>query len=69
MTGGPRRVLVAALDWGLGHAARCIPLVEALQKKSIDVVLAGSGPSLDLFKEAFPSLYAVELPSYRVSYS
>ncbi|MFN7747610.1 MAG: glycosyltransferase [Cyclobacteriaceae bacterium] len=69
MTGRPRRVLVAALDWGLGHAARCIPLVEALQKKSIDVVLAGSGPSLDLLKVAFPSLYAVELPSYRVSYS
>lgn len=65
---GPQRVLVAALDWGLGHASRCIPIIASLQQKSLEVVIAGSGPSLALLREAFPNLYAVELPSYRVKY-
>ena len=52
----PTRILVAPLDWGLGHATRCIPLIDGLLVEGKEVVLAGSGRSLLLLQEAFPEL-------------
>ena len=28
------RVLVAPLDWGIGHATRCVPIIKCLLKQS-----------------------------------
>lgn len=63
------RVLVAPLDWGLGHAARCVPVVQELQRQGCDVLLAGSGDSLDLLQKEFPGLPAFHLPGYHPRYS
>lgn len=63
------RVLVAPLDWGLGHATRCIPLIRLLQALGCEVVLAGDGRSLALLRHEFPLLPAEELPSYDIRYS
>jgi len=30
-----KRILVAPLNWGLGHATRCIPLVQALIENTV----------------------------------
>lgn len=69
MENGERKsVLVAVLDWGLGHATRCIPVIRELQKQNARVVVAGSGLSLVLLKEEFPHLRYFELPSYKISY-
>ena len=38
------RILVAPLDWGLGHATRCIPIIKELLGNDCDVWLAGEGP-------------------------
>ena len=35
-----RRVLIAPLDWGLGHATRCIPIIHALLANGYEVVIA-----------------------------
>lgn len=64
-----RRVLVAPLDWGLGHATRCVPVIRELQRQGCEVLLAGSGDSLQLLKEEFPGLRAVSLPGYRPRYA
>lgn len=45
-----KRVLFTVLDWGLGHATRSIPVIEALLKCGFDVQLAGEGNSLLLLK-------------------
>ena len=37
------RILVAPLNWGLGHASRCISLIERLQSDGNEVVLGGDG--------------------------
>jgi hypothetical protein len=64
-----RRVLIAPLDWGLGHATRCIPLIRQLIAKGCEVVIAGSGASLQLLRGEFPRLPFAELPAYAVRYS
>lgn len=63
-----KRVLVTPLDWGLGHATRCIPVIEALRKRNCEVFIASSGSSLELLKKEFPDLAFFGLPSYRIKY-
>jgi uncharacterized protein (TIGR00661 family) len=64
----PTRVLVAPLDWGLGHATRCIPIIKALQQRGCEVFLGGNGPSLELLHKEFPGLDTVKLPAYNPVY-
>ncbi len=63
-----KRILVAILNWGLGHASRCIPLIRELQAQGAAVFLASDGRALDLLKQEFPNLAAFELPAYDVRY-
>ena len=69
MKSARRKVLVAALDWGLGHATRSIPIIQMLQSNGWQVAIASSGDALLLLKTEFPNHTFFELPSYRVSYS
>lgn len=64
-----KRILVAPLNWGLGHATRCIPIVEALLENQFEPIIASDGAALDLLKKEFPSLVCLELPSYNIQYS
>ena len=64
-----RRVLVAPLDWGLGHATRCIPLIRRLLHDGHQIFLAGSGPSGQLLRSEFPNLPYSEIPSHSIRYA
>lgn len=64
-----KRILVAALNWGLGHAARCISIIQKLQESGYEPIIASDGPALELLKKEFPHLIYVELPSYNIEYS
>jgi len=61
-------VIVAPLNWGLGHAARCIPLIDYLLSLGTKVIIASDGLSLKLLKKEHPELPTYELPSYGISY-
>ena len=63
-----KRILVAPLNWGLGHVARCIPIIRALEQMGASVILASDGEALDLLKAECPHLPAFELPSYHIRY-
>jgi len=63
------RVLVAPLDWGLGHATRCVPIVTELLKNDCEVWLAGEGMQEALLRSEFPSLPFLPLNGYRVQYA
>ena len=63
------KILVAPLNWGLGHAARCIPIIRELKKQSFEVYIASDGASLKLLKTEFPNLTFFEFPSYNISYN
>lgn len=63
-----KRVLIAPLDWGLGHAARCIPVIREFLKRKCEVFLAGSGDSLKLLQAEFNNLKAFHIPGYHPTY-
>jgi uncharacterized protein (TIGR00661 family) len=63
-----KRVLVAPLDWGLGHAARCVPVVHKFLSAGCEVVLGGNGASLQLLRADFPTLAFITLPAYSPQY-
>jgi len=65
----PCKVLVAPLDWGLGHATRCIPLIMAFREQGCEVVMAADGTAAALLRQAFPHLRLLDLKGYRVRYS
>lgn len=65
----PRRILISPLDWGLGHASRIIPLINKLIEQGDNVIIAGSGLSLNLLQKQFPQLKSVEIPSFKMKYS
>lgn len=64
-----KRILVAPLNWGLGHATRCIPIINALITNGFDPIIASDGVALNLLRKEFPELSSLELPSYNVTYA
>jgi uncharacterized protein (TIGR00661 family) len=64
-----KNILVTPLNWGLGHATRCIPIIKALEENNFNPVIASDGVALALLKKEFPHLVSVELPPYDISYA
>lgn len=62
-------ILVAPLNWGLGHATRCIPIIRALELNGFVPIIASDGPALHLLQKEFPHLQSFEFPSYGIEYS
>lgn len=63
-----KRVLIAPLNWGLGHATRCIPVIKEFLKQEAEISIASDGRSLDLLKHEFPQLTFFELKGYDILY-
>jgi uncharacterized protein (TIGR00661 family) len=62
------KILIGPLNWGLGHASRCIPIIEALLARNKTIILASDGQAAYLLKETFPDLKLVNLPGYNIHY-
>lgn len=62
------RILVSPLDWGLGHATRCIPVIKSLLEKNQEVIVAAEGRGFALLKKEFPDLKFLSLPGYQIQY-
>ena len=63
------RILVAPLDWGLGHATRCVPIIKELLGNNCDVWLAGEGLQEALLRSEFSYLPFLHLTGYNIKYS
>ena len=50
------KIIVAPLDWGLGHATRCIPIIYALLEAGCEVLIAAEGFQKNLLAGEFPGL-------------
>jgi len=61
-------VLIAPLDWGLGHATRCIPIIRELIAQGARVMVATAGPQKMLLSDEFPDLEILDLPGYAIRY-
>jgi UDP:flavonoid glycosyltransferase YjiC (YdhE family) len=62
------RILLSPLDWGLGHATRCIPIIRSLLAQQADVIIAADGSVETLLRAEFPNLDYLRLPGYEISY-
>ena len=69
MENSKKNILVAPLNWGLGHAARCVPIIRELEKNGFTPILASDGVALQLLQKEFPHLQTLELPSYQIEYT
>ena len=64
-----KKIIVAPLNWGLGHAARCVPMIHFLLENNFTPILASDGKALEFLQKEFPNLERLELPSYNISYA
>lgn len=64
-----KRILVAPLDWGLGHATRCIPIIQELIYLKGEIFIGAEGKQAALLQEEFPQLTILPLPGYGIQYS
>jgi UDP:flavonoid glycosyltransferase YjiC (YdhE family) len=62
------RILVCPLDWGIGHATRCVPIIRQLIRDKHRVIIATDGRPFDFLKGYFPDLEFIRFPGFRVKY-
>jgi hypothetical protein len=64
----PQNILICPLEWGLGHAARMIPVASRLMES--DKVFVGAGHlHLDLFRSELKGAEYIHFPGFRPRYS
>ena len=63
-----KKILVAPLNWGLGHATRCIPIIKGLTDQGAEVIIAADGRPYDLLKREFPTHTFVRFPGFLATY-
>ncbi len=62
------RALVAPLDWGIGHATRCVPVIRELVRSGCEVIIGTSGKSGIYLKNYFPELPHIDMPSLKIRF-
>ena len=64
-----KKVLIAPLDWGLGHTTRCIKIVKLLIDKGCSVIVASNSTQKQLLQKEFNNIEFLELEGYNITYS
>jgi UDP:flavonoid glycosyltransferase YjiC (YdhE family) len=62
-------ILICPLEWGLGHAARMIPLARILREADNNVIIASGEEHLSMFRDELPGLSYVSFPGFKPGYS
>jgi uncharacterized protein (TIGR00661 family) len=62
-------ILIAPLDWGLGHATRCIPIIKSLKNAGYDILVAVCEKQKILLSQEFTDIRYVELDGYNIKYA
>lgn len=64
-----KKVLISPLNWGLGHATRCIPIINIFLEKNWEVVIGAEDKGYTLLQREFPQVKIIHLPGIKVNYS
>lgn len=62
-------VFIAPLDWGLGHATRCVPIILTLLKQQNKVFVCASGAVKKLLEADCPDAHFISFPGYNIHYN
>jgi uncharacterized protein (TIGR00661 family) len=63
------RILIAPLDWGMGHTTRCVPLIKHIAIKGNIPVFAGNENQIQYIKSLFKEIECVRLDGYNITYA
>ena len=61
--------MISPLNWGLGHATRCIALIKAFEEKGWEVIIGAEKQGHALLKAEFPLKKIIHLPGVEIKYS
>jgi hypothetical protein len=64
-----RRILICPLEWGLGHAGRCLPLAAELKNMGHEIIFAAGEKHLAFLRVEFPDARFIVFPGFNPSYS
>ena len=64
-----KTILICPLNWGLGHATRCVPIINTLISQGDKVIIAADRGPLAFLQKAFPDLEFIEFPGFNPIYS
>jgi uncharacterized protein (TIGR00661 family) len=64
-----KNILVCPMDWGLGHATRMVPVIEAIEKHGSNAILAADNRPFDFLKKRFPNNQIIRLSGFSPRYS
>ncbi len=59
-----KTILVCPMDWGLGHATRVVPVIEALKKRQVNLIIGADNRPLEFLKQRYPDLEVIKFPGY-----
>ena len=65
---GRKVALICPLDWGIGHATRCVPVISILGDLGFEVVVAASGRPLEFIKKEYPGIPVIDFPGMNIRY-
>jgi len=65
---GKLKALICPLDWGIGHATRCVPVISKLTELGFEVVVAASGRPLDFIRKEYPEIKFINFPGVSILY-
>lgn len=63
-----KKILVAPLNWGLGHASRCVPVIKKLLELNVEVIIGAQGNTLTFLQLSFPQLTCIEYRGIAIKY-
>ena len=68
-TNKPKKILIAPLDWGLGHTARCIPIIGHILRLGYVPVVACNQWQRSFIEATFSDIEYIHLDGYNITYS
>jgi hypothetical protein len=64
-----QNILICPLEWGLGHAARMIPLAEKLREMNYNILFGAGEKHLSFLRKEMPGLTYIDFPGFSTGYS
>ena len=64
-----KKILLAPLDWGLGHASRCVPLLNQLQQQNNQLIVACTTQQKKFLEQELKGLEFIDLFGYNIRYA
>lgn len=64
-----KNILICPLNWGLGHATRCVPIIRVLLELGQNIIIAADKAPLSFLQKEFPEIKSIRLPGFEPLYS